>query len=598
MKPIQHPFKTGLLTAALLLATAWLGGCGKKAVTNELLSFVPADTPILMEIEVNDRVLPRRLVKKYEQAFDASLAFQRENLKIRLQQTVPDNASPELQQSLQKTLAFADKWLDPKNIREAGIDPSDMAMALYTDALVPVLRAKIKPQNKMEQLWDEFFALIEDMRAHSMSKGAYVMEKIKVNDQVLYQVQVNDIRFLVYIDKGWLVTSLAPVAVMEKRRDEILGLKKPARSLADSDRVKTFFKQYGYQPGQIFWVDILGLTDYVLDPQNHPSDLWDYYASKDDAVSPVCKTEIRQLVGHFPRLVGGITHVDDQRLGNQLLWEFDPDVASKLAALEGEVPAFLDKPELAYGLSIDLPGSIKALTQLAQAVITQPFQCNHLQPLNEAAQGILQTAQKPLPPFVGNFKGISLSLRNLELNLDQVDFTHFDLDQANQAGHVEAALGVTFENVPALMGLAQLTSPGLAALQLKPDGTPVDLSQLPELQAAPIPDSLKPIWLAMTTDHLFITVGIQQPDVAKKLATAKGYPQLMKMAITDALYLKMMEQVQRVQANGSTGPAPQELQKQLVLWMDYLKKSLWWDRQEVGLDFGERGFEVNATTEY
>jgi len=32
--------------------------------------------------------------------------------------------------------------------------------------------------------------------------------------------------------------------------------------------------------------------------------------------------------------------------------------------------------------------------------------------------------------------------------------------------------------------------------------------------------------------------------------------------------------------------------------MDYLKKSLWWDRQEVGLDFGERGFEVNATTEY
>ncbi len=587
------------LALGALLSVSLLAGCGQKneTATNELLSYIPADSPVVVEFEVNDRVFPKRLVEKYTESFDALLAFQRENIKLEFAKVRQTSNNPQGNKFIEKMEAFLDKWLDPEKIRTLGFDPADVAAALYTDQLVPIARVKLKPDHQMEAFWDELFALIEEIRQESGSNGSFVMEKTKTDTAVEYLVKANDTRFIVHLADKWLVMSVAPVVVYEKLKDEITGLKKPQKSLANTDVLKDFYSKYGYQPGQVFWVDILSLASYVVDPKNHPSALMEYY-SENEPVSPVCKQEFLQLIGHFPRLVGGITAVDNHQLGNQVLWEMDNTVAPQLTKLEGEIPPFLDTPELAFGMSFDLPGSIAAAAELAQAVIQQPFQCPQLQELNLAAKTLQAATLKPLPPFVGNFKGFGFSLKNLELNLDNVDFNNINLEQADNLGHVEAAFGITFENVPALLGLAQLTSPNLAKLNIKPDGTPVDLSQLPELQAMPIPAQLKPLWLAMTTDRLILTAGIEKPAVAKKLASTPGYDKLMKSELTAELYLELMQQAQSLQNATSVQPTPQELQKTIEIWRKYLQKSLWWERQDINMDFTQRGIEIDIETTY
>jgi len=598
MKRISQSIRHAIAIGALLSASL-MTGCGQKndAATNELLSYIPADSPVVMELEVNDRVFPKRLLEKSSQAFDAMLAFQRENIKLEFAKIKQSSGNPQANALIGKLEAFLNKWMDPEKVREAGIDPQDMAAALYTHQLVPIARIKLKPGHRMEQFWDELFALIEDLRQESGGSASFVMEKTKTDSAVEYLVKSNDTRFIVRLADKWLVMSVAPVVVYEKLKDEIVGLKKPPQSLANSKRLEEFYARYGYRPGQVFWVDILDLASYVVDPQTHPSALIDYYAPN-DPVSPVCKQEILQLIGHFPRLVGGITDMDNHQLGNQLLWEMDKTVAPRLASLEGEIPAFLDKPEMAFGMSFDLPGSLSAAAELAQAVIQQPFQCPKLQGLNDSAEQLLLAAQKPLPPFVGNFKGFGFSFKNLKLNLDGVDFNNIDMNQVGDLGSVEAAFGISFENVPALLGMAQLASPSLAKLNIKPDGTPVDLTQLPELQAMPIPAQLKPLWLAMTNDRLVITAGITTPAVAKKLVSAAGYDKLLKTEITAELYLEMMQQVQNLQNNTRIQPTPQELQKTIEIWRKYLAKSLWWERQDVDMDFSQRGMEINVKTRY
>ncbi|GEM_PF-6192957 len=581
------------------LSVLLLASCNKveeKISASEILSYVPAEAPVVMAFEVNDDIYPKSLIKKLSQAFDATVLFQREQLKLQLAQLQAQNPT-ENPEVIKKLQAFLFKWMDPAKVRQLGINPADMASAIYTVQMVPVIRAKLQPGHHMESFWDELFTLVEDLYTQSGASGSYAMEKIKVNDDLRYLVKINDVRIAVAINDRWLVLSMAPVAVYDKIQNQILGIEKPQQTFGDSDKFKKLRQQYGYLPGQVLWVDIVDLVAHMVDPANHPSAMVSYYVDTKQT-SPVCAKEVQSLVGHFPRIVGGLTDIDEHHMASQVLWEMDKTLTDPLQAMEGEVPAFLPDTSMGFGVSINIPGSIQAITQLTQTIAEAPFQCPKLQPFNDTAKQLRLLAMRPLPPFVSQLKGFGLSLRSVSLNLENANHKSLDANQISQLGSAEIAIGVSFENVPALLGLAQLASPGLAKLNIKTDGTPVDLSELPEFQALSLPASLQPLWLAARKNHLVITAGIKDPDVVRQLATAAGDDVALKAEFSAELYQMMMQEMQSVENQLNSQSAPAETQKIMTLWRKYLQDTLWWQHQQVTLDFSPRGLETNMETRY
>ncbi len=577
---------------------AFLPGCGKnsQSAINELLAYIPADTPVVMSMEINDRVLPGGLVDKYDHAFDAAVRFQRKRLKLAFEPMAQQTQESESEAAQDEVMAFIDRWMTAEKLRQMGFDPRDLAIALYTVDLVPVLRAKIASRPLTEQFMDELLALAGE--AGQAADPHFDVKKTKNNGQVTYTVSFGGNHLVVHLASNQVVAALAPAVVLEDRFESILGLQKPDRPLAESPRLETFFSRYGYRPGQLFWVDWRQLVGFFVDPDNHPSVVLDHYRVGKNDLPLLCREEILELVGAFPRIVGGITEAGDRVLVNQVLWEMDTGVAQKLAAVDNEIPAFLPQARLGLGFSFDLPAIRQLAAEWALAVQNKPYQCDRLKGLNLLASAVQAKAMQPLSSFVSNFKGFSFSLEDWQLDLEGLGSNSAAMAPwmaAERLKSIRLAAGITFENPAALVGVVQLASAGLLRLHIEPNGKAVDLSQMSGWQALDLPASLEPAWVVMTGNKLMMTFGIDSPSVVENLVVGPGEKKALKGLIQAGYYQSLVNSLRSFFNQSARGAADRQ-RDELMLWADCLEAGLWWERQVIDVDFGDKGMEINVET--
>jgi hypothetical protein len=95
------------------------------------------------------------------------------------------------------------------------------------------------------------------------------------------------------------------------------------------------------------------------------------------------------------------------------------------------------------------------LREKAAAIMEAPYQCEHLQDINQSATEAFTQLNQPVPPFVNNFRGLRLSLNEIMMT-----------DSIPENARGMAAVHV--DQPEMFVGMAQMFLPDLAGLSLVP----------------------------------------------------------------------------------------------------------------------------------
>jgi len=105
------------------------------------------------------------------------------------------------------------------------------------------------------------------------------------------------------------------------------------------------------------------------------------------------------------------------------------------------------------------------LLEKATAIVTQPYECEHLADLNLNASNAQQKLTQAMPPFLNNFRGIRVSLNEFSPGL------HSAPEEAT------GLMALHVEQPQMLVGMAQMFIPDLSELAITPGDPPVLLPQ-------------------------------------------------------------------------------------------------------------------------
>jgi hypothetical protein len=145
--------------------------------------------------------------------------------------------------------------------------------------------------------------------------------------------------------------------------------------------------------------------------------------------------------------------------------------------------------EFAFGIKV---GAVTDyLLAKATAITQSPYQCEHLQDLNEQATAALAKLSEPMPPFVNNFRGLRLSLSQLSMSQSIPDA-------------LAGLLAVHVDQPELFVGMAQVFLPDLSELKLVKGEPPVQLPQ----GTVPMGDTVA--FAALTDSAIGVSMGAGQ----------------------------------------------------------------------------------------
>ncbi|PAT39846.1 hypothetical protein CK623_08335 [Vandammella animalimorsus] len=359
--------------------------------------------------------------------------------------------------------------------------------------------------------------------------------------------------------------SAAPLA-------QLLGLERPAQSILQAGTLTELQKAYGYKPyGGNMLVDTRRVLALFTEGQSiyPPPANW----------SEACRSEFAALAAKAPRLVVGATEVDGKKVGVAGTLELDKPLAGELQKLSAPVPGLGSAKkglEFGFGLKIDqLAGFLQAQ---ANAVQTAPYQCEHLQPLNEGMASLNQSLAG-LYAASGWLTGARLVLN--DINIEQQ--------------LVRGMLVVASPNPMSLLGMAQGMMPELAQLGLEPNGA---AKQLQSPMTAMVNGGQDPIWVAMTDKSLGLGIGADaKGDLEGALKASALSPEpLLYYRVDGETYAKSVgkfneQMLNSLEANSAGAQQANDIMVPLMQSVAQIYQAI--DYASVRYHFSERGLELD-----
>ena len=237
---------------------------------------------------------------------------------------------------------------------------------------------------------------------------------------------------------------------------------------------------------------------------------------------PICQGEFARLAAAWPELLVGTTDAAADRATLQWTASVTPELGEPLQRLGGGHPSLQsDHPELqgqsaSIGVAADVTAGRDAGLALAQFWLSQDWRCGTLAGHTPAMQQLQRLLNRPIPPL---FTGIY----GARLRLDQVD-------------PLNASAALYLRNPSLIIGLMQLLSPPLAALDLRPGGTPQRLSSetIPGLPDRP---------LALLSSELALAIGLGEPAIDRlpnAVHSQSGDQTLLRLRLRDEEWLQAL----------------------------------------------------------
>lgn len=569
MKPLR------LLFVLPLMLVACSDG-PDDAVMSEagILAYVPADTPyIFAALEPAPQEVSDTLGENTVGAVRAYAEMLKAAVKDRQPKDGGEPLDPETRKRISAAIDEVVSLVTPEGLPEAGID-RDSRMAFYGVGLLPVLRVTLSDAARFESA----LARIEARAGKKMSVAEI--------DGHSYRYSGDDKgRLIVALIDGQLVVSLVPTSLGDDLLKRVLGLTLPAESIADTGELVALAEAYGYRPYGLGLIDIERVAATFLDEQAGVNEaLLSLMEHDSSALSDVCREEIRSLAGIMPRVVTGYTEMTPEKLESNTVFELRSDLAAGLQTITSPVPGLGQQHGglVSFGMSLDLPALREFYAARLDALEADPYQCELFADLQSGIATGRAVLQQPVPPAANDFHGFLAVIEDIQ---------GMDFETRQPPTDIDMRFLIASSNAPGLVAMGAMFSPQLAALDLEPNSTPVQL-ELPA-GAAPIDSA----WVAMSENALALSVGDGgEAGLAEMLVADSAEPApFLSMDMDAGRYYGFLGDVITTvrQENPDDDKVSQETAKAMGDVM-HTFESLF-DRISFDIQFTERGIEMPST---
>ncbi len=468
-------------TVSLLMVAA----CGKsedavevaiEKTDSTIFDYVPADTPYLAG---NLQPIPDEVIEVFLQRFEPVLASVQDEL-TNARQTLEDEDGSRL---ISAILQEFDGNLSRQGMESLGFDLRAHKV-VYGMGVFPVIRIGLSDADALR-------ATIQRVLANA-EIDAPELEHQGVSYWRLSDVDTADAPVGVYVSifADHLAMSIFPPLAETELLPAFLGLEMPGDSNAVS-RLAELNAKHSYTP---YGSGILDL-DQIVEEFITPDTIMARVMATTDDFDPAdmtaeCKTEIRGIVSNSPRMTMGVRELTTSAIAMQYRVETETTLAQQLAGLVADIP--IANPlsdrllEFSFGMRF---GAVRDfLREKVVAIMESPYQCEHLQSINQSATEAFTQLNQPMPPFVNNFRGLRLSLSEI---------TETNSMPVNGRG----LIAVHIDQPEMFVGMAQMFLPDLSELTLAPGEPPV---QLPA-SMLPIPNVVA--FAALSTETIGLSIG-------------------------------------------------------------------------------------------
>ena len=468
-------------TVSLLMVAA----CGKsedavevaiEKTDSTLFDYVPSDTPYLAG---NLQPIPDDVIEVFLQRFEPVLASVQDEL-TKARQTLEDEDGSRL---ISAILQEFDGNLSRQGMESLGFDLRAHKV-VYGMGVFPVIRIGLSDADALR-------ATIQRVLANA-EIDAPELEHQGVSYWRLSDVDAADAPVGIYVSifADHLAMSIFPPLAETELLPAFLGLELPGDSNAVS-RLAELNAKHSYTPYGSGILDLDQIIEEFISPDTILARVMATTGDFDPAdMTAECKTEIRGIVSNSPRMTMGVRELTTSAIAMQYRVETETTLAQQLAGLVADIP--IANPlsdrilELSFGMRF---GAVRDfLREKVVAIMESPYQCEHLQSINQSATEAFTQLNQPMPPLVNNFRGLRLSLSEIpETNSMPV----------NGRG----LIAVHVEQPEMFVGMAQMFLPDLSELTLAPGEPPV---QLPA-SMLPIPNVVA--FAALSDDAIGLSVG-------------------------------------------------------------------------------------------
>ena len=541
-----------------------------------LLEYVPADSAyVLAPLQALPEALSDTLIGQAE----ASLAVWPEVLQ-NLRQELADKDDAESAELLQ-LLDLLEAEFHGKSLTESithlGLSRSGLA-AIYAIDLVPVVLIHLDDAAR-------FGAFLDRLQAGSPVR----LQRGELEGQTTWTLPADvlgeaPLQPLLAVVDGYLVATVVPVADGLALSRQMLGLDKPARSLADSGELARRAAELGFLPFAVGYLDSAKLLAQSSQPKGDAA-IGFLAALKIEPpeLDAVCQAEITAMAAQAPGMSLGFTQLDADGQSMRGILHLSSEISSELMKLRAPMPG---GPELGADalLSFGLAMSVKQLpgvaSRLAGRVSSAPYACGQLLPLNKVAADIAKGLNDPM------LSGFSAMAFGLQIVIDD-----FGLGAKGDAPTGSGMFLLGSDNPQSLVGLAKGFVPQLAQLDVPEDGSAVALPAMPDT-----PPGVPELFVARSDKVLAISAG--QPSAAllsQRLSLDPTWQPTLSSRVSGRFY-----EVLGAALDSAAAELPDSSEKrQLITQARMLREvhAKLFEQASFSLDLTERGIEFQQSTQ-
>ncbi|NEZ03272.1 hypothetical protein G4Y73_03810 [Wenzhouxiangella sp. XN201] len=349
-----------------------------------------------------------------------------------------------------------------------------------------------------------------------------------IDDARVLWIGLGDVGVAVSHDDRYVTAAIIPDNLALMRR--VANLDQPARAFDPAD-LEQFSEERGYMPYGSGFVDFAHVVNLLLDEDDEMlQTARESENLAEMAADPVCRAEFNALVETFPRLSLGYTEMNESTMAFDVTVETEASFAKRMGAI-ADTPISLDKGEpglLDLGLALNIVGTRDFARELVAGWVNNPPQCRAFASIGEKAQEWQQALNQPIPPVVTNFQGLRVSLND------------FEISESLELESAQGTLALFMRNPQMMLGMAQMFSPDLAALDLTPGGEP---QPVPEGVIPNLPAGI-PAFIGLGDGALGIAVGESQRErLGEAMEPGEGGGAILRYGIDFSAYAELMGRV-------------------------------------------------------
>lgn len=391
--------------------------------------------------------------------------------------------------------------------------------------------------------------------------------------------EMEDVGLALSYDDDFATVAIVPDNAALLRR--VANLDEPVTAYDAAD-LESFASERGYTPYGSGFVDFGKLVDQLLDSDDAMlATARESTPLGEIAGSEACRSELGALVGLFPRTSLGYTEISPTFMAFDMTVEAEPAFAERMRVI-ADTPIDLDSGNaglLEFGLALNIVGARDFAREIVAGWVENPPQCQLFENIREKAEDWQLALNQPIPPVVTNFHGLRVNLEDISLG------------ENSNVESAEGSVALFMRNPQMMLGMAQMFSPELAAMQLEPGGEP---QQLPEGIIPNLPQGLS-AWMGLGETSIGLAVGdAEKENLDETMDPGEGGSAIVSYGINfegyaealEGLMAGMQEQLEAMSEGDQEAADPSDAMKAMAELYEYT---------EASMHLTERGIEFRST---